>query len=54
MPLGRPKNKREERATYRDTQRLKAEDIERDNDGKVIIRADRLAIHGRNIYLIYK
>ena len=54
MPLGRPKKKREERATYRGTRGLKAEDVEWDNDGEAVIRANRLAICRRNIYLIYR
>ena len=46
--------KKEERAIYRGTQRLQAENVEWDNNGKAIIGANRLVIHRRNIYLIYK
>ena len=45
MPHKRPKKRREEKAAYKNTQRLRAEDIEQDNDGEAIIGADRLAIY---------
>ena len=42
---GKPKKKREERATYKSTRGLRAENIKRDNNGEAIIKANRLAIY---------
>ena len=53
MPHRKPKKKKEEKAIYRNTRGLWAEDVEQDNNGETIIRANRLAIRYQNIYLIY-
>ena len=50
MPRGRPKKKREERAIYRGTRGLRAEDVKQDNNGEAIIGANRLVIYCQNIY----
>ena len=52
VPHGRPKKKREEKATYKGTRGLQAEDVEWDNNKEAVIRADRLAIRCQNIYSI--
>ena len=49
VPRGRPKKKREERPTYRGTRGLRAEDVERGDDGEAIIGADRLTIQRKNV-----
>ena len=49
VPRGRPKKKREERATYRSTRGLRAEDVEQGSDGEAVIGDNRLVVRRRNL-----